>query len=100
MAKLPIQDYLENLANTQNVYFEPPESFKMIYPCIRFSLDGFDNTLANDDIFIQKRVYEIVVIDRHVKSDIVDRLSSTLGFRFIRKYTAENLHHTIFRLSY
>ena len=45
-------------------YFQPPESVKMSYPAIVYSLDDIDKTYANDGVYLSKRRYTIVVIDK------------------------------------
>ena len=36
-------------------YFQPPESIKMNYPAIVYSLDDVDKTYANDGVYLSNR---------------------------------------------
>ena len=44
-------------------YFQPPESIKMNYPAIVYSLDDIDKTYANDGVYLSNRRYAVTVID-------------------------------------
>lgn len=44
-------------------YFQPPESIKMNYPAIVYSLDDVDKTYANDGVYLSNRRYAVTVID-------------------------------------
>lgn len=45
-------------------YFQPPESIKMNYPAIVYSLDDIDKTYANDGVYLSNRRYAVTVIDK------------------------------------
>ena len=40
-------------------YFQPPESIKMNYPAIVYSLDDIDKTYANDGVYLSNRKYSL-----------------------------------------
>ena len=40
--RLDLQKIFEDILGSKNVYFQPPESLKMKYPAIRYSLDDID----------------------------------------------------------
>ena len=42
-SRLDLQTFLEELLESKNVYFQPPESVKMKYPAIVYALDDIEN---------------------------------------------------------
>lgn len=45
-----------------NVYFEPPENFKMQYPCIRYKRSGTHEKRADNKLYGLIRSYEVLVL--------------------------------------
>lgn len=74
-------------------YYQPPETFKMTYPCIVYDLENDQVQHADDGIYHRKKRYTVTVIDRNPDSDLPDRLSDAFGVRMERHYTTDNLHH-------
>ena len=98
--RLELHEMLCEALGSRNVYFQPPASKVMEYPCIRYNLSDIDNVYADNLPYLQNTAYQITVIDRDPDSAIVERVSKIPGIRFNRYYTAENLNHTIFILYY
>lgn len=96
--RLELQDILEEVLESDNVYFQPPESFKMKYPCIIYNKADEDNRHADDMKYIRKDVYEITIIDRDPDSEIPNRLSELQYCRFDRYFISDNLNHYSYRL--
>ena len=76
-----------------NVYYQPPETFKMTYPCIVYSLENDKARHADDRIYNRKKRYSVTIIDRNPDSASPDIFSEKFGVRMERHYTADNLHH-------
>ena len=49
-SRLDLQTFLEELLESKNVYFQPPESVKMNYPAIVYALDDIDNVQADNGV--------------------------------------------------
>lgn len=102
MASRPnLQEELYRILNNRNVYFQPPASVIMRYPCIRFSFGDPSLTYANDRSYIKINKYEGVIIDYDPDSDIGDRLLEKFPMiSFGKPYVANNLNHFPFTLYY
>jgi hypothetical protein len=98
--RLELHELLCEALGSRNVYFQPPASKVMVYPCIRYKLYDINNIYADNLVYLQKVGYEIIVIDRDPDSEIVKRVSKISGIRFNRFYTADNLNHSVFVLYY
>ena len=84
-----------------NVYYQPPSSVSIEYPCIRYSRSDIDGHYADDIRYISKDRYTLIVIDPNPDSQIPDILLKHFRMiKFDRQYTAENLNHFVLSLYY
>ena len=94
------EELCETLGNL-NVYFQPPASVKMKYPCIRYSKLAPDLKRADNQIYNNTNKYEVTVIDADPDSDIADKILNNFKMcRIDRYYVADNLNHTVLELFY
>lgn len=98
--RLELHDKLVEVLGSDHVYFQPPESLKLKYPAIVYSRDGIDNVDANNDIYYQKYMYMLTVIDKDPDSAIVERVSKLKYCSFDRHYTKDDLNHDVFTIFY
>ena len=85
---------------TRHVYFQPPNDMEMSYPCIVYERHDINNTQADNDIYLHKIQYTVIVIDRNPDSDIVKRMSKFRNAKFKSHYVADNLNHDSFEIYY
>lgn len=97
-SRLELQDLLKTL--TDNVYFQPPESLKLSYPCIVYSRSDMDTKFADDIPYAHSKQYQLIVIDKDPDSSILGKVALLPMCTFDRHYTANNLNHDIFDLYY
>lgn len=101
MASRPnLQNVLEEILGSRNVYYQPPASMFMNYPAIVYSRKTIDNKFANDAVYKQAIAYELIVIDEDPDSEIVSKISRLPTCRFDRHFTKDNLNHDIFTIYY
>lgn len=81
-------------------YFQPPESVKIRYPAIVYSLSNIDNVFADNGVYMQSYAYQITVIDKNPDSEIVAEVSKLSMCRYNRHFTSDNLNHDVFVLNY
>lgn len=98
MSRLELQTLLEQVLGSANVYFQPPESVKIQYPCIVYQRSNMDIKFANDNPYSKTTQYTVTVIDKNPDSDIPNRVSSLPRCRFNRRYTANNLNHDSYNI--
>ena len=83
------------------VYFKPPASKNMEYPCIRYSRSAPDTKRANNKIYNTTNCYEVIVIDPNPDSEIPNEILNRFEMcSFVDEYTADNLNHTVLKLYY
>lgn len=98
--RLELQSLLENIIESRNVYYQPPESVKIKYPAIVYSRENIDNVFADDLVYAQNHVYQLTVIDPNPDSEIVNKVSKLPMCRFNRHFKSDNLNHDVFILNY
>lgn len=99
--RLKLHEELCTLLGSTNVYFQPPESLKMQYPCIKYSLSGIDQKRANDHGYRFTKRYEVIVLTHGPGSDIPDKVHNHFQMcSFDRAYAADNLNHYVYTIYY
>lgn len=83
-----------------HVYFQPPENYKIEYPCIIYKWDTGDTQFADDMPYIFYRRYQITVIDANPDTPIPEKVAQLPMCTMDRTYTANNLNHYIFNIYY
>lgn len=96
--RLALQAVFETLLGTRNVYFQPPPSFKMKYPCIVYNLDIALVRFADDRPYSRTKRYQVTVIDANPDSSFPDKIAELPMSTFDRHFTADQLHHFVFQL--
>lgn len=92
-----LQEILEDIVG-ENVYYQPPETIKLKYPCIIYELDDMDSFKADNLKYHKYKVYSITVIYRNANSCIPDEIFDLPMCEHQRSYTSDNLYHDVFRL--
>lgn len=87
---------LMDILGSRNVYYNPPETLKMSYPCIRYNLNGIRKGSADDGAYKKNRNYTIVLIHKDADNEVVDDILDLPMCSLDRTYVADNLHHFIF----
>ena len=94
--RLELQALLATLA--PKVYFQPPPSLAMEYPCIVYSRDNVKTEYADDQPYKLRTRYQVTVIDRDPDSPIPAKVAALPSALFDRFYTADNLNHDVYQL--
>jgi hypothetical protein len=95
-SRLQLQTLLEEI--TEHVYFQPPSSIQMQYPCIVYIRDGSDTKYADDAPYTHAKRYQVTVIDRNPDTELSDQLERLRYCSFDRYFPADNLNHYVFTL--
>lgn len=98
--RLDLQHRFEEVLGSKNVYFQPPETIKLKYPCIIYSLADIYTRNADDLHYTMQKVYNVTVISRDPDNTIAEALLRYPKTRFDRRYVTDNLYHDILTLYY
>ena len=99
-SRLDLHEKLKSILGANHVYFQPPESIKMKYPAIVYSLSDIKNLHSGNKVYEQFTSYQVTVIDQNPDSEIYKEISKLPMCRFNRFYVADNLNHYSFTLYY
>lgn len=95
--RLVLQETLEDILGSDNVYFDPPENLRMQYPCLRYTRAKHMPTFADNMPYKGVTAYEIIYITREVRStEMIEALMAIPYCTHSRHYVADNLHHDVF----
>ncbi len=96
--RLELQAFLVSLLGLDNVYFQPPPTIKMRYPCIIYKRDRLNTDFANNKPYKHKTRYQLTVVDPNPDSDIHEKVAALPMCSYDRFYTADNLNHDVYNL--
>lgn len=96
--RLELHEILCDILGARNVYFQPPESVMMVYPCIRYSRDTIDTKFADNTKYAYLMKYKVIAIDKDPDSDLMARVHGLDLCQHDRYYVADGLHHDVFEL--
>jgi hypothetical protein len=96
--RLELQSVLVDILGTNDVYFQPPPTVQMTYPCIVYNRDDIDTTHADNKPYKRKTRYQVTVIDRDPDSAIPEKVGELPLCVYDRFYAADNLNHDVYKL--
>lgn len=96
VSRLNLHSKFEETLDSENVYFQPPESIRMQYPAIVYKLNNIDTLYADDINYRIDKEYIVTLIDPDPDSIYVDLLKAYPKCKFNRFYTYNNLNHWVF----
>ena len=97
-SRLDLQTLLEGLLGSDSVYFQPPPTIQMSYPCIVYQRSRIRTDHANNNPYSLQKEYTITVIDKDPDSIIPDKVANLATASFDRHFTASGLNHDIFTI--
>ncbi len=98
--RLALHQILMTILGSSNVYFQPPATVKMNYPCIVYRRSDIDTAFADDNPYITNKRYQVTVIDANPDSLIPDKVGKLPKCVFDRHFKADNLNHDVYQLYY
>lgn len=91
-----LQTLLESIV--PNVYFKPPPSFKLKYPCVVYDRNTYSSTFANNDSYLRRTRYTLTLIDKNPDSIYINFIADIPYCQHTRSYIADNLNHDVYDL--
>lgn len=98
--RLELHEELVKILGSRNVYFQPPETLKMEYPCIRYDISTIKVNHADNIKYLNTDAYELIYISRFPDNDKLKKLLELPLTSFSRHYISDNLHHNVIRIYY
>ena len=96
--RLELQAVLVGILGSSYVYFQPPPTISLVFPCIIYKRRDEEVIHAGNLPYNRRKQYEIKVIDRNPDSLIPDKIADLPLCVFDRHYTADDLNHDVYKL--
>lgn len=97
-SRLKLDAILSDIIGPDHLYFQPPETVKIKYPCIIYERNKARTEFANNRPYTYRKAYTIKVIDRNPDSPYPDKIAMLPMCLFDRHYKADNLNHDVFTI--
>lgn len=95
-----LHDLLKAALGTDHVYFQPPPSVQLVYPCIVYNRDTSRARFADNAPYSTTQRYQVTVIDRNPDSVIPAKVAALPTSTQNRNFVADGLNHDVFVLYY
>ena len=98
--RISFHEILVEALGSRNVYFNPPETLKLKYPCIVYSAPADNVKRADNQIYNRMMQYNVTVIDKDPDSEISSRVAELDYCKFTRSFVSANMYHFAYRIYY
>ena len=99
--RLEFQTALEELIGEDGkVYFQPPPSQTMEYPCIVYERDNQSVIRGDNLAYNFRQRYQVTYIDKNPDGDPIDALTQFPLSAFSRHFATSGLNHDVFSIYY
>lgn len=94
--RLELHQILVSILGSNNVYYQPPASVKMKYPCIVYEKQSIRSDFGDDIRYNYKWQYVVTYISKNPDDIIPEKLLLMPYTAFSRQYISDNLYHNSF----
>lgn len=91
---------LVSLLNTDKIFYQPPESMKLTYPCWVYGLSTIDQKKADDGSYLNTKGYMLTYMTNKSDDDTWSPILTLENCVFDRTYKTNNMYHYVFTLFY
>lgn len=100
--RLDLHEDLCDLLGSRNVYFQPPSTIRMSYPCFVYERSSGLSIRADDGTYTYHQAYNVTYITADPDSlDMIRRFVFKFPqSRYNTHFTSDNLNHDTFVLYY
>lgn len=99
--RVQLGELFREILGSSNVYFQPPPTVKLRYPCIVYERTIDDIKYADNGVYANKRRYTATIIDSNPDTMIPEKLQSTLSMASPKTFfTIDNLNHYVYSIFY
>lgn len=95
-----IKAAVSGIVSGDQIYYQPPEGFRLDYPCIVYEMTGVWDRFGSGKRFAGKRKYQMMLITRDPDCPAVEKLLGLTYTALDRTFTTDNLYHYTFTIYY
>lgn len=96
--RLDLHRILKNLPEVKQVYFQPPSSEKIEYPCIVYEHDRTYKVHANNMPYFSEPRYQLTAICKDPDSPIFDAIERLPKCAIERTFKRDQLNHKVYNI--
>lgn len=85
---------------SKRVYFQPPESIKLVYPCIVYKRDKKDAKYASNAKYAKSTRYQVTTMDPDPDGSLADDVFELRHCAHLRKFAVSGLNHDVFEINF
>jgi len=93
--RLTLHQTLVDILGSNNVYYNPPETLQMKFPCIVYNLDYIEDMHADNSKYIDWTTYKIYVVSKKVDHPAIRQILNIPMTRFSTRYVRDGLYHDV-----
>lgn len=98
-----LSDIFKDILGTKDspvsrVYFQPPPSIVLQYPCIIYERSNRADFYSNNNLYLGLNAYSVTVIDKNPDSLIPDKIRELQYCSFSSHFEVDGLNHDVFTL--
>ena len=82
------------------VYFQPPSTMTMEYPCIIYKRSNRKEFFSNDRMYLNMKQYSVTVVDKNPDSEIPDKVLDLPYCSHSTTFAVDGLNHDVYTLYY
>lgn len=95
LTRIDLQIKLEEILGSRNVYFQPPSSIKLKYPCVVYERSTFETNFADNMPYTVRGRYQITLIDENPDTPYLEAILSLPRCSHERHYNSDGLNHDV-----
>lgn len=104
-SRLDLHNILIDILGTKEqvksrVYFQPPPTIKMEFPCIIYNRSNRQDFFSSDRIYLSMRQYLITVVDKNPDSLLPDKVLALPYCSYSTHFAVDGLNHDVYTLYY
>lgn len=99
-SRLDMQEYLQQLLGSKNVYFQPPEGMRISYPAFIYNPSKRGDRFANNSRYLKRRSYFVQYVSPTYDERFVESILDQDYCSFDRYFAKDDLHHFNFTMFY
>lgn len=96
-----VHEALVDILESNHVYFNPPDSIKMIYPCFRYEFTGIKQYKADNGPYVHFKKYTVTYLTTNVRepNEIINEMLNAFEYCSVdRNYASDGVQHTTFAI--
>ena len=98
MDRAELHQQLATILGSSYVYYQPPESIKLQFPCVIYELSSKIGNYANDRRYYTGTGYTLTLVTATIDDPRCSLLEQLKYCKFNRYYASEGLHHYVYTI--